>query len=216
MKLGTRMLILVSICLPISSLSTEARFDASLCADSFDKSMVRDYYNKLQSAAPPSIASRDLALVESKIVSGLPPSQAVGAVSNRERYEQIWQTIDSWGAENTISIVVTVDGIHAFSFPSKVPVTAAHDHGGFYNSYANEGHGLRAHINPDLVSMVYAVKLAAAEGSFLRAVNFYDSYGDLIWGLYATEPNKARAEQVSTGFARTWETIASLPRACKK
>ena len=216
MKLGTRTLILVSFFLSLSPLSAEVRIDASLCADSSDKSIVRDYYNKIQPAASPPIASRDLALVETKIVSGLPPSQAVGAVSNRERYEQIWQTIDSWGAENTINIVVTVDGFHAFSFPSKVPVTTAHHDGGYYNSFSDGGNGVRAHINPDLVSLVYAVKLPAADGSFLRAVNFYDEYGDLIWGLYATEPDKSRAEQVSTGFVKTWKTIASLPQACKK
>lgn len=207
------------ICLGLTSATAwtaDSTFDPTLCADSYDKSMVRDFYRLLQPAAPPPIPSRDLALVETKIVSGLPPSQSIGTVASREVYETVWKTIDTWGADNQISLIVTVDGFQAYAFPSKVPVTKTPAREPFYDMYADDGNGVHAHINPDLISMIYAVELPSAAGEYLRAINFYGEQGDLVVGVYATEPGKTRAQEVIDGFERSWAAIEALPRACKK
>ena len=185
-----------------------------LCADSYEKFLVRDWYRKYQPGAPLPIPSRELELVETKIASGLPPSQSIGVAASRERFEAIWQSIDTWGEDNRINIVITVDGYHAFNFPSKVPVTQATDHPVLYDAYADRGNGVHGHLNPDLMSMVFASKVPARDGTSLRAVSFYDQDGDLIAGLYASEPGKPTNETVLAGFERTWNLIAGMPRAC--
>ena len=194
----------------------ESTYVPALCADSYEKFMVREFYEKFRAGGPMPIASRELELVETKIVSGLPPSQSIGTVASRERFERIWQSIDSWGADNWINIVLTVDGHHAFNFPSKVPTTRQPAPEAFYSMWAEEGEGMHGHLNPDLMSLIYAVKIPAPDGSYLRAIAFYDRDGDLISGLYASEAGKARAEQVLQGFEETWSLIASMPRACRK
>ena len=195
--------------------SAGSTYDPALCADSFDKSMVRDFYRLLQPGAPPPIPSRELALVETKIVSGLPPSESTGTAASREIYEQIWKTIDTWGGENRITLVVTVDGFHAWAFPSQVPITRTPAPEAFYDMYAQGDDGVHAHINPDLISMIYAVRLRARNGEYLRAVNFYGENGHLVVGVYATEPGKQRADRVVEGFERTWDAIEALPGACR-
>ena len=216
MKPLLRIVILCCGTITGSALGNDATYDPDLCADSYDKFMVREYYQQFMPAAPPPIPSRNLALVESKIVSGLRPSDSIGAMASREVYEKIWKTIDTWGADNDITLVITVDGFHAWAFPSRVPITKTPAPEAFYDMYADDGDGVHAHINPDLLSMIYAVRLPAADGQLLRAVNFYSKAGDLVVGVYATEPGKQRAVAVVEGFERTWAAIEALPRACKK
>ena len=62
---------------------------------------------------------------------------------------------------------------------------ASMEDGSSYNSDAHNGNGMRAHANPDLAGMVYAMK---------------------------PSPTRRMPEQVNSGFARSWETIASMPR----
>lgn len=216
MKQLIRSLILCCSLVAGTALTAESTFDPALCADSYDKSMVRDYYRVLQPGAPPPIPGRDLALVETKIVSGLPQSESIGTLASREIYEQIWKTIDTWGGDNWITLVLTVDGFHAWAFPSQVPVTRTPAPEAFYDMYAQGDDGVHAHINPDHISMIYAVRVRAANGEYLRAVNFYGENGHLVVGVYATEPLKQRATQVVEGFEQTWNAIEALPRACQK
>ena len=194
----------------------EPTFDPALCADSYEKFLVREFYDKYEPGAPMPIPSRELDLVETKIVSGLPPSQAVGTPATRAKFEQVWRSIDKWGADSSIFIVVTVDGYHAFRFPSKVPITREPAPEAFYSTFADDGNGVHGHLNPDLMGMIWATKLRARNGKYLRTVNFYDMDGDLISGIYASVPEAPVADEVLRGYQATWELIESMSRACAK
>ena len=209
-------LTLAALATAMSTAGAESTFDPALCADSYEKFMVREWYDKYEPGAPMPIPSREMELIETKIVSGLPPSQAVGTVASRETFEEVWRSIDKWGPDNSIFIVVTVDGYHAFRFPSKVPITREPAPEAFYSTFADDGNGVHGHLNPDLMGMIWATNLRARNGKYLRTVNFYDKDGDLISGIYASVPEATAADEVLDGFQATWELLESMPRACAK
>ncbi|PHR93674.1 MAG: hypothetical protein COA69_03300 [Robiginitomaculum sp.] len=190
-----------------------------LCGSVFDKTLVHDYYFVQDGHAtdPMAIPSHDNKIVESKIVSSFSHEIAIGTYATPARFETVWKSVDTWGETTPIKVVVTVDGWHAFSFPSDVPTTRKEDHAdGFYDVFANGGAGLRGHINPELVSMIYAVKLRASDDTYQRSLSFYGHGGDLILGLYASEGGKPQNADAIAGFNRSWNVIKAMPRSCKE
>ncbi len=197
--------------------AASANADAGLCAGYFEKQIVRNHFFGYggNPASPPPIPSHDLRLVETKVVSSLSHKQAVGAVANPERFADVWETINAWGAEKNVNVVVTIDGWHAFSFPSKAP--AAHqDSNGRYAVSADNGAGVRALIDPELLSYIYAIRLPAANGRALRNVSFYDKKGDLVFALHASEAGKEEDPELIAAFDRTWSVIEAMPAACSE
>ena len=212
MHSATRLLICSYLLTSAFAAGTQASTDSGLCADADEKRLVSEFYTLQLPGAPTSVASRELGLVEARIASSLPASQAVGAVASRDRFERIWKMIDHWGAENWINMLVSLDG--GSNFRSKVPVTHTPVLEAFYDMKADSGKGFSGHINPDLVSSIYAVKIPAADGAFVRAVNFYDLDGDLLVGLYATGAGEQGSEELINGFQATWDVLAGMPAAC--
>lgn len=192
---------------------------SQLCGSVSDKALVQDYYFVQDGHAtdPMAIPSHDNKIVESKIVSSFSNETAIGANATPARFETIWKSVDTWGETTPIKAVVTVDGWHAFSFPSTVPTTRKGEHAdGFYDVFADNGAGLRGHINPELVSMIYAVKLRANDDTYQRSLSFYGHGGDLILGLYASEGGKPQNADAIAGFNRSWNVMKAMPRSCKK
>lgn len=196
--------------------AASSTFDSRLCADSFEKHLVRGFYEMQTPAAVTPEVSRLLSIVETKVVSALPSKEAVGTQANPEVVKSVWESIDAWGADNGTFLVLTVKGWHAYSFPTKIPVAVKPPSDTFFSVAADNGKGARVDMDLDSISLVYAVKLRAVNGNYLRTINFYDQDGDLIMALYATEPTKPVNEQVLSGFNRTWDLIDSMPSACKK
>lgn len=208
---------LASVLVTIGAASNATAND-DLCASYFDKQIVRNNFFGYggNPASPPPIPSHDLRLIETKVVSSLSRRQAVGAPATRERFAEVWKSIDAWGADKNVNLVVTVDGWHAFAFPSKVPITQPSDGGDFYDIYADNGEGVHTHINPDLLSYIYAINLPANNGRALRNVSFYDKKGDLVFAIHATEAGKEEDPDLIKAFDKTWSVIAAMPAACNE
>lgn len=203
----------------LSNVSQAEKFDDKLCASYFEKQLLRQYYFGWggKPTDPMPIPSHAYRIVESKVASAFSDQKALGVKANPKVFKQVWETVNTWGEDTPIKVVVTVDGWQAFSYPSNVPVTRKEEHAqGFYDVFADDGTGVRGHINPELVSLIYAVKLPANDGSYLRALSFYDDKGDLIIGLYASEGGKPQNQDAIAGFDRSWEFLKSMPRACSK
>ncbi len=187
----------------------------SLCATADEAALVRKFYTETRPGAPLPIPGRKLDLPESKIASGLSADLAIGIDGSPERLADVWRTIDDWGADTPVRVVVSIDGWHPFDFPSKVPVTQAKHNPGFYDVYADNGDGVHIHINPDDVNLIYAANVPAPDGTAGRSVNLYDSDGRLIIGVYASSGGKPENADAVAGFNGTWALLASLPRACE-
>jgi len=217
--------LLISSCIAASMTAGMAgnaqakKFDENLCASYFDKQLVRKYYFGWggKPADPMAIPSHNYRMAESKVSSSFSDQKALGTTSTPEVFKEVWKSVDAWGEDTPIKIVITVDGWQAFAYPTTVPVTRKEEHAnGFYDVFADDGKGVRGHINPDLVSLIYAVKLPAGDGTFQRSLSFYGETGDLILGLYATEGGKPQNEAAIAGFDKSWDLLKSMPRACKK
>ncbi|MEM9570374.1 MAG: ChuX/HutX family heme-like substrate-binding protein [Pseudomonadota bacterium] len=199
-----------------TSMPAQAEPDDSLCATYFEKQIVRNHYFGYggNPAAPPPIPSHDLRLVETKVVSALPATMAVSAQATPKRFNKIWNTIDAWGADKDVKIIITVDGWHAFAYPGKVPITKAKSRNGFYVIESEGGAGMRHKINTRELSSVYAVKLEASNGRSLRNVSFYDKRGDLVFAVHATEPGYDEDPDLVAAFDQTWAVVDQMPSAC--
>lgn len=218
----SRKILLAAVCAVavfVAPAAYAAEFKDKLCGSYFEKELVRKHYFGWggKPADPMAIPSHNLRIAESKVTSSFSDKRALGVYATPKIFKSVWKSVDSWGEQTPIKVVVTVDGWHAFSFPSHVPTTNKEKHAeGFYDVFADGGTALRGHINPDLVSLIYAVKLPAGDGTFQRSVSFYSPEGDLILGLYATEGGKPQDKDAVGGFDRTWNAIKAMPRACKK
>ncbi len=188
---------------------------AGLCATTEEAAAVRAFYSETRPGAVLPIPGRKLNMVESKIASGLLADNAVGVEGTPERLAEIWRSVDAWGEETNVRLVLSIDGWHPFDFPSKTPVTQAKHNQGFYDVYADGGAGVHIHLKPEDVSLIYAADLPVADGSSTRSVNLYDTDGRLILGVYASKAGKADFDEAAvTGFSATWDLIAGMPRAC--
>ncbi|MBL4639252.1 MAG: hypothetical protein JKY57_01855 [Kordiimonadaceae bacterium] len=219
--------LLVSTCIAASVASSftgaaqaakASKFNEELCASYFDKQLVRKAYFGWggKPTDPMAIPSHTLRMVESKVTSSFSDKMALGINATPALFKEVWKSVDMWGEKTPIKVVITVDGWQAFAFPGHVPTTRKEDHAnGFYDVFADDGSGLRGHISPKDVSLIYAVNLPAQDGTALRALSFYSQKGDLILGLYATEGGKPQNAEAIAGFDKSWDLLKSMPRACK-
>lgn len=187
----------------------------SLCASEDEAERVREFYSETRPGAVLPIPGRKLNLLESKIVSGLPVAYAVGVEGSPDRLAEIWRSIDAWGADTNVRLVLSIDGWHPFDFPSKTPVTQEKHSQGFYDVYAEGDDGVHIHLKPDDVKLIYAAQLPDADASLTRSINLYDSDGRLIIGVYASKAGSSDFDAAAvTGFDGTWNLIENMPRAC--
>ncbi|MFC3052128.1 hypothetical protein [Kordiimonas pumila] len=197
-----------------SSSNLYADDNSTLCANTFETFLVREFYRLHQPGAPAPIASRELAIVEAKVLSGLTEKEALGTKATPARLDKILKSLKGWGADNKVGFVLTMDGYHAWVFPTEVPVKSRSSRKGFVEVSAGNGKSAIGQINPDRVSTIYVQDIPARDGTRIRGLNFYDLQGDLIFGLYGTEAGKPVNNDIVVGFEKTWDLIEEMPRAC--
>lgn len=102
--------------------SDDVHLTKSVCADSFEKSMVREYYGRTRPGAPLPIPARLLGINELKIASALSPSQSIGTDITPEQLKIIWRSIEKWGSKTRVGLVFSINNLHTFNFPSTIPM----------------------------------------------------------------------------------------------
>jgi len=185
------------------------------CATPDDAKVIRHYYAEVRPGAPPPAVGRLFRIPEVSVVSALAPEQAYGVRSNRLFFDQVWKSVDSWGADTKIGIVFTSGGMHAWNFPSHVPQTRDSTSPIWYDMYADDGAGVHGHITPQEVDQIWALQLPTVRADrFTRILAFYGKDGHLIVGLYVSENTKDFDPKAVAGFERTRELIKTQPRIC--
>jgi putative heme iron utilization protein len=188
---------------------------ADTCASSDDAKVIRNYYAQTRPGAPPPAVGRLYRMPEATVVSALEEGHAYGVRSNRLLFDEVWKSVDAWGADTRIGIVFTSGGMHVWNFPSKVPQTQSSSTPIWYDMYADGGAGVHGHITPQEVDQIWAVQLPTKEaGKSTRILGFYSKQGDLIVGLYVSEGVKAFDPKAVEGFERTRELLKGHPRIC--
>lgn len=190
-------------------------YAAPTCADADDIATIRNYYSTIRPGAPPPVASRLYRIPEATVASALPATQAYGVRSSVLLFDQVWKSIDAWGADTMVGLVFTSGGKHAWNFPSKVPVTQATTSKFMYDMYADEGRGVHGHITQSDVDSIWALQLPGAKaGEFTRILGFYDTKGDLIVGIYVSAAGKEFDPKAVQGFEKTHELLKTQPAIC--
>lgn len=188
-----------------------------LCATADDARVVQHYYAEVRPGGPPPAAARLYRMPEATLVSALHPDHAYGVRSNRLFFEQVWKSIDTWGKDTRIGLVFTSGGMHAWNFPSHVPITQSSSSPIWYDMYADDGDGVHGHITPQEVDQIWALQLPTKEaGKFTRILGFYGKDGHLIVGLYVSEGVKDFDPKAVAGFERTRELLKTRPRICQR
>lgn len=189
---------------------------AGTCATADDARVIQDYYANVRPGAPPPAVGRLFRMEESRVVSALAADQAYGVRSDRAFFDQVWKSIDAWGADTRIGLVFTSGGMHAWNFPSTVPQTQASTSPIWYDMYADDGAGVHGHITPQEVDQIWALQLPTKQPDrFTRILGFYGKDGQLIVGLYVSEGTKDFDPAAVAGFERTRELLRTRPRLCQ-
>ena len=209
----------LSLSLPLLlalGIAGHARADES-CASGDDARVIQDYYANVRPGAPPPAVARLFRMQETRVVSALKPEQAYGVRSNRLFFEEVWKSVDAWGADAKIGLVFTAGGMHVWNFPSTVPQTQSTSTPIWYDMYADAGKGVHGHITPQEVDQIWALQLPTKEaGKFTRILGFYGKDGHLIVGLYVSEGTKDFDPKAVAGFERTRELLKARPRICQQ
>jgi putative heme iron utilization protein len=208
-------LALLSLLAAAPALHAHEQADVLHCASQADTQRVRDYYTGYRPGVPLPVPSRFLDVPEMVIASGLPAEQSIGTPGSPRIVKDIWKSIDAWGEKTAVKLVLTSGGKHAYAFPSLVPITQPEDKSGYLDVYADGGKGVHAHIQVAHVKAVYATDIPGKEAARrTRAISFFGADGQLILGVYASIAAENADPAAVAGFAKTWELIRSLPRAC--
>ncbi|MCL7715749.1 hemin-degrading factor [Stenotrophomonas mori] len=188
---------------------------ADTCATTDDAKVIRNYYAQTRPGAPPPAVARLFRMEETRVVSALEPAQAYGVRSNRLFFDEVWKSVDAWGADTRVGIVFTSGGMHVWNFPSKVPQTQSTTTPIWYDMYADGGAGVHGHITPQEVDQIWALQIPTTDpDKFTRILGFYDREGALIVGLYVSEGVKDFDPKAVAGFERTRELLRTQPRLC--
>lgn len=208
--------LLLSLAMLLTTQSTAFTAEKMICASSSQTKKVMAFYTKTRPGAVTPIPARRLNVPEAVIASGVEGTYSVGVRATPEIVSNVWATIDAWGARTKVGLVLTSEGPHAYDFPSLVPISLPDDGSGFIDMEADGGRGVHGHIFKSTIQSIYAVKLPDNKGGFSRLVSFYGPNGHLVLGVYASKAGGYGDKNAITGFAKSWDLIKSLPRACKK
>ena len=201
----------------LAMLGLSATAHADTCASADDAKVIQHYYAKTRPGGPPPAAARLFRMPEATVASALAQDHAYGVRSNRLFFEEVWKSVDAWGADTKIGLVFTSGGMHAWNFPSTVPQTQGTPSPMWYDMYADDGAGVHGHITPQEVDQIWALQLPTKEaGKFTRILAFYNQDGSLIVGLYVSEGTKDFDPKAVAGFERTRELLEARPRICER
>ncbi|WP_293852018.1 ChuX/HutX family heme-like substrate-binding protein [Steroidobacter sp.] len=185
------------------------------CASATHAPMVRDFYENQKPGRPLPVASRHFNVAETVIASALPATQSIGTAGSAQVAQTVWKSIDEWGANTSIKLVLTSGGKHAYSFPSLVPMAKPDTGEGWLDMYADDSKGVHAHINGQYLKAVFATDLPGPKaGERTQAISFYNQDGSLVLGVYARVAGETFDQAAVEGFKKTWAVIESLPRIC--
>lgn len=164
---------------------------------------------------PVAIVARDLELTEFTAVSGFFPEMQVGARIDAKQFEDFWKSIESWGADTMVRLVISPSSAHAFIVHGKVPMIQPDADPGYLDVYADEGRGIHSHIQMSKIAAVYATDIPTEDPAFrTRGINFLDHDGHSVIGVYASIKKYEPDAKAVEGFERTRTLVAALPRAC--
>lgn len=188
---------------------------AAQCADTNQTRIIQHFYQDYRPGAPPPVPARYLRMDEFTVVSALPADQAYGVRSRPVFFRKFWESVDSWDDDAEVGVVVTVDGIHAWNFPSKVPQIWPSSDEWMIDLYADNGNGVHSHLIGSQVDSIWSMKLPTKEpGKFTRILALYNQEGQLIMGLYVSEGTKDFDPRALAGFKRTSKLLRTMPRIC--
>lgn len=185
------------------------------CATPSQASQIRDFYETQRPGRPLPVPGRHFNVPESVIASALAPQFAVGTPATMQVIKDVWKSIDAWGANTAVKLVLTSGGKHAYSFPSLVPITQPDANDGFLDMYADEGKGVHAHINMPYVKAIFAADLpGGTPNTRTQTISFYAEDGSLVLGVYAQVSGDPFDQAAVDGFMKTRALLESLPRIC--
>lgn len=214
MRNSTLLMLLLSAPL-VASAQNKPASTALPCASPSHLPLVRDFYENQKPGRPLPVAGRHFNVPESVIASALPASQSIGTPGSPKIAQEIWKSIDAWGATTSVKLVLTSGGKHAYSFPSLVPIAQPDTNEGWLDMYADGGKGVHAHINGPYLKAVYATDIPGPkDGERTQAISFYNQDGSLILGVYARVSGETFDQAAVDGFKKTWALIESMPRVC--
>lgn len=210
------MLMIAMLSVPVMAAAQNKSGSAALpCASASHAPLVRDFYENQKPGRPLPVASRHFNVPETVIASALPATQSIGTPGSAKIAQQIWKSIDEWGASTSIKLVLTSGGKHAYSFPSHVPIALPDTGEGWLDMNADGGKGVHAHINGPYLKAVFATDIPGPkEGERTQSISFYNQDGSLILGVYARVAGETFDQAAVEGFKKTWALIESMPRIC--
>lgn len=205
--------IVAAVALPASAQTGNG---APICATPAQKIFIQDYYTAKRPGVPLPVPSRYFEVPEAVVASALPAEISLGTAATPDVVRTVWSSIDAWGAETSVTLVVSPTSQHAFAFPSLVPITQERSNPGYISVYADNGDGVHSHIQLDRVAAIFATDLPTDKPEFrTRGVSFFGADGHLIVGVYASIREGAFDQRAVDGFAATWSLIESMPRLCQ-
>lgn len=186
------------------------------CASTAQIATVRDYFTNQRPGRPLPVPARAFNLPESIIASGLPVEESFGIAATPALIREIWKTIDAWGEQTSVKLVLTTGGQHTFAFPSLVPITQPQNaNADLYDVYADGGKGVHTHISTPHVKAIYATDIPGKDaGQRTQAISFYNHDGSLALAVYAQIAGEKPDPAAIEGFKKTAAKIKSLPRVC--
>lgn len=186
-----------------------------VCADAAQTERIRKEV-KDYPGDPLAIVARDLQLSEFTTASGIFPEMQVGAMINAEQFQTLWKSIDGWGADTMVRVILSPSSEHAFIVQGKVPVIKPDAEPGYLDAYADGTKGLQSHIQMSKIAAVYATDIPTDDPAYrTRGINFMDHDGNSVVGIYASVKKYDPDPKAVEGFERTRALVEALPRACQ-
>ncbi|WBX85140.1 ChuX/HutX family heme-like substrate-binding protein [Sphingosinicella microcystinivorans] len=206
--------LLAAACTAPADTAPKAASTGPVCADSARTERIRKEV-KAYPGDPIAIVARDLELSEFTTASGLFPEMQVGALIDAQQFQDLWKSIESWGADTMVRLVISPSSAHAFIVHGKVPMIQPDADPGYLDVYADEGRGIHSHIQMSKIAAVYATDIPTEDPAFrTRGINFLDHDGHSVIGVYASIKTYEPDAKAVEGFERTRALVAALPRAC--
>ena len=210
--------------MPLAAIATATALPASaqasnaspVCATPAQRVFIQDYYTAKRPGVPLPVPSRYFEVPEFVVASALPADISVGTAASPDVVRTVWSSIEAWGADSKVTLVISPTSQHAFAFPSLVPVQQPNPNPGYISVYADSGNGVHSHLQLNRVAAIYAVDLPTDKPEFrTRGVSFFGADGHLIVGVYASIREGAFEQRAVDGFAATQTLIRSMPRLCQ-
>lgn len=194
--------------------SPSADLKYARCASASVASIVRESY-RADIGEPLAVVARNLEIPEFLVASSLAKENKRIIAATPQRIKDVWKSIDTWGKDTKIRIIMTMGGEHVMDFPSTVPVAQEDLDDGWIDIFANDGFGVRGHLWLDNVDTIAATDIIGKDKKKrTKGISFYANDGTLIVGLYASIAHKTFDEKAVKAFEHTWGVLSALPQRC--